>query len=121
MAKVIEAIEPDRIGHGIRAVKAVIKERDYRAIDVIKAYGIVLENCPYSNLLSCAIGNMDEMRVILEFLYQKEVPFMLGTDGLCIHGFDPETTARRNGHFGVTMADEAVMLWLCGISEEVLK
>lgn len=121
MVKVIEAIEPDRIGHGIRAVKAVIEEGDYRAIDAIKAYGIVLEICPYSNLLSGAIGNMDEMRIILEFLYQKEVRFMLGTDGLCAHGFDPETTARRNGHFGVTMADEAVMLWLCGISEEVLR
>jgi adenosine deaminase len=121
MVKVIEAIEPHRIGHGIRAVKAAIEEGDYRAIDAIKAHGIVLEICPYSNLLSGAIRNMDEMRVILELLYENQVPFMLGTDGLCIHGFDPETTARRNGHFGVSMADEAVMLWLCGISDEVLK
>ena len=44
VARVVELLEPDRIGHGVKAAY------DPRAMEMIRDRGIVLEICPTSNL-----------------------------------------------------------------------
>jgi adenosine deaminase len=71
----VEALEPSRIGHGVRstddpAVMALLRER-----------GIVLEVCPSSNLNTRVVRSVAEMRLILRRLVEHEVPFALSTDG----------------------------------------
>jgi adenosine deaminase len=71
----IEALEPDRIGHGIRSgedpsVMAMLRER-----------GIVLEICPSSNLNTGVVAGMDEMRRLMRGLIDQRVPFTVSTDG----------------------------------------
>jgi adenosine deaminase len=71
----IEALEPDRIGHGIRSgedpsVMAMLRER-----------GIVLEVCPSSNLNTGVVADMDELRRLIRGLIDQRVPFTVSTDG----------------------------------------
>jgi adenosine deaminase len=71
----IEALEPDRIGHGIRsaedpAVMAMLRER-----------GIVLEICPSSNLNTGVVADVDEMRRLMGRIVDDGVPFTISTDG----------------------------------------
>jgi len=71
----LEALEPDRIGHGVRsaddpAVMAMLRER-----------GVVLEVCPSSNLNTGVLRNLSEMRRVLRRLVEHEVPFTVSTDG----------------------------------------
>jgi adenosine deaminase len=71
----IEALEPTRIGHGIKSaydpgVMGMLRERD-----------IVLEVCPSSNLTTRVVRNVAELRFILRSLIDNEVPFTISTDG----------------------------------------
>src|SRR6185436_14424505 len=71
----IEALEPTRIGHGVRSaydpiVMGMLRERD-----------IVLEVCPSSNLTTRVVRNVAEMRFILRSLIDNAVPFTFATDG----------------------------------------
>jgi len=71
----IEALEPDRIGHGIRsaddpAVMAMLRER-----------GIVLEICPSSNLNTGVVADAGELRRLLRGIVDGGVPFTVSTDG----------------------------------------
>jgi adenosine deaminase len=48
------AVEPDRIGHGVRII------HDKKAIDLVKARGVTLELNPWSNYLTNAVKRIDE-------------------------------------------------------------
>ncbi len=75
IARVVELLEPDRIGHGVKAAY------DPRAMAMISERGIVLEICPTSNLSTGVVSGWDEFRWILDTLRRHGVRFTISTDG----------------------------------------
>jgi adenosine deaminase len=71
----IEILRPDRIGHGIKAAF------HRKLMETIKKYGIVLEICPTSNLITKAVKNKEELKFILQTFKKRGVKFCLNTDG----------------------------------------
>ena len=71
----VEALEPTRIGHGIRST------RDVRVLAMLRERGVVLEVCPSSNLNTRVVRNHAELREIMRALVDHEVRFALSTDG----------------------------------------
>ena len=75
IAEVVERLEPDRIGHGIKAA------RDPATMGMLRERGVVLEICPTSNLQTRVVSGWDELRWIFEQLKANNVPFVISTDG----------------------------------------
>jgi adenosine deaminase len=75
VARVVELLEPDRIGHGVKAAY------DPRAMAMIRERGIVLEVCPTSNLNTGVVSGWDELRWILDTFRRNGVRFTINTDG----------------------------------------
>jgi adenosine deaminase len=75
VARVVEQLEPDRIGHGVKSAY------DPRAMAMIRDRGIVLEICPTSNLNTRVVSGWDEFRWIFDTLRRNEVRFTINTDG----------------------------------------
>jgi adenosine deaminase len=71
----VEALEPTRIGHGVRAA------HDPRVMDLLRERGIVLEVCVSSNLNTRVVRDLPEMRELLRRLVDHGVPIALSTDG----------------------------------------
>ncbi|MBD0330985.1 MAG: adenosine deaminase [Thermoleophilia bacterium] len=74
-AEVVEALRPDRIGHGILAA------RDGRLMESLRDSGTVLELCPTSNLLTRALSGEDELRDTVRAFADHGVSFTIATDG----------------------------------------
>jgi len=75
IAEVIDALAPDRIGHGILAagdadLMAALRERQ-----------IVLEICPTSNLLTKALADEEAVRETFRAFAEAGVPITIATDG----------------------------------------
>lgn len=72
--ELIEYINPSRIGHGIKAAydKKLLKEISRRKI--------VLEICPFSNLVTQAVENVEELKFILRTFIENKVLFTINTD-----------------------------------------
>jgi adenosine deaminase len=75
MAEVIEILEPDRIGHGVKAAY------DARTMAMLRERAIVLEVCPTSNLQTGVVSGWDEIRWIFEQFRNNGVRFAISTDG----------------------------------------
>jgi len=75
MAEVIEILEPDRIGHGVKAAY------DARTMAMLRERAIVLEVCPTSNLQTGVVSGWDEIRWIFEQFRNNDVRFAISTDG----------------------------------------
>jgi adenosine deaminase len=75
VARVVELLEPDRIGHGVKAAY------DPRAMAMIRERGIVLEVCPTSNINTKVVSGWDEFRWIFDTFRRNEVRFTINTDG----------------------------------------
>ena len=75
VARVVELLEPDRIGHGVKAAY------DPRAMAMINERGIVLEICPTSNLNTKVVSGWDEFRWIFDTFRRNGVRFTISTDG----------------------------------------
>ena len=75
VSRVVELLEPDRIGHGVKAAY------DPRAMAMIRERGIVLEICPTSNLNTGVVSGWDEFRWIFDTFRRNEVRFTISTDG----------------------------------------
>jgi adenosine deaminase len=75
VARVVELLEPDRIGHGVKAAY------DPRALAMIRERGIVLEIGPSSNLNTRVVSGWDEFRWIFDTLRRNEIRFTINTDG----------------------------------------
>jgi len=75
VARVVELLEPDRIGHGVKAAY------DPRAMAMISERGIVLEICPTSNLNTRVVSGWDAFRWIFDTLRRNDVRFTISTDG----------------------------------------
>jgi adenosine deaminase len=75
MQEAIEYLEPDRIGHGIKAV-----QRE-ELLAMVREKGILLEVCPTSNLSTGVIGSTEELHRVLRTLLDHGVRFSFNTDG----------------------------------------
>ena len=73
--EVIEQLEPDRIGHGVRAAE------DEGVMGLVSERGAVLEVCPTSNLNTGVLKGVSEMRRVFRTLQRSKVKFTLNTDG----------------------------------------
>ncbi len=75
IGEVIEALRPERIGHGILAAHepALMVE--------LRERGIVLEICPTSNLLTKALPDEEAVRDTLRTFVEAGVRFTIATDG----------------------------------------
>ncbi|MDQ5821724.1 MAG: adenosine deaminase [Actinomycetota bacterium] len=75
IAEVVEALRPDRIGHGILAAS------DPELMRELADTGIVLEICPTSNLLTKALPDEDAIRETFRAFVDHGVLFTIATDG----------------------------------------
>ncbi len=75
IAEVVEALQPDRIGHGILAA------RDPTLMTAIREAGVTLEICPTSNLLTKALADEAAVRETFRTFVEHGVPFTIATDG----------------------------------------
>lgn len=66
-------LEPDRIGHGIKAVD------DPRIMEVIKNRGIPLEICPWSNVVTGTVASLEEHP--MRQLFDEGLTLTVGSDG----------------------------------------
>jgi adenosine deaminase len=73
--EVVEALRPERIGHGILAAG----EADLMA--ALRAAQIVLEICPTSNLLTKALPDENAVRDTFRAFIEHDVRFTIATDG----------------------------------------
>ncbi len=71
----IEALEPARIGHGIKSAL------DETVMGMLRERGIVLEVCPSSNLNTAVLRDLGEVRRLLRRLLEHHVPVAISTDG----------------------------------------
>ncbi len=72
--RVVEAIRPDRIGHGIRAAYSK------KAMAVLKENGVVLEICPTINIVTGSVKDWKEMGWILRTFKKNGIKFTINTD-----------------------------------------
>ena len=75
IGEVIEALRPDRIGHGILAAG------DAELMTALREQGIVLEICPTSNLLTKALPDEAAVRDTFRAFVEAGVAFTIATDG----------------------------------------
>jgi adenosine deaminase len=75
IAEVVEALRPDRIGHGILAA------RSPELMSALREAQIVLEICPTSNLLTRALPDEQAVRETFRGFVEQSVPFTIATDG----------------------------------------
>jgi adenosine deaminase len=75
IAEVVEALRPDRIGHGILAAG------DPELMTALREGGIVLEICPTSNLLTKALADEHAVRTTFRAFADHGVAFTIATDG----------------------------------------
>jgi adenosine deaminase len=75
IAEVVEALRPDRIGHGILAAG------DVELMGALREAEIVLEICPTSNLLTKALPDEDAVRDTFRIFVEHGVAFTIATDG----------------------------------------
>jgi adenosine deaminase len=75
IGEVVDALRPNRLGHGILAA------REPSLMEAIRENDITLEICPTSNLLTKALMNEDEVRETFRAFVENGVPFTIATDG----------------------------------------
>jgi adenosine deaminase len=73
--EVLETLEPNRIGHGVRATE------DERTMDMLRESGVTLELCPSSNLNTKVIKGIGEMKRVFRQLNKSKVKYTINTDG----------------------------------------
>jgi adenosine deaminase len=71
----LDAIAPDRIGHGVHSAD------DPRVLDMLRERGTVLEVCPSSNLNTRVLRNLADIRRVVRALVEHNVRFTISTDG----------------------------------------
>jgi adenosine deaminase len=71
----LQALEPDRIGHGVRSAE------DPTVLGMLRERGTVLEVCPSSNLNTGVLRSHAELRRVVRALVDGRVSFTISTDG----------------------------------------
>jgi adenosine deaminase len=100
VARVVELLEPDRIGHGVKSAY------DPRAMAMIRDRGIVLEVCPTSNLNTRVVKDWDEFRWIFDTFRRNEIRFTINTDGPEMLKTYMRDELATLGRLGILSADE---------------
>jgi adenosine deaminase len=103
VARVIEQLEPDRLGHGVKSAY------DDRTMAVIRERGITLELCPTSNLNSGVVSGWDEFAWIFETFEKHGVRYTINTDGpemLKTYIRDELATLARHGILSVEQQEQ---------------
>ena len=72
---VLEHLEPDRVGHGVRATE------DEETMSLLAESGAVLEVCPTSNLNTGVVKGVKDLKRIFGALKRRGVEFTISTDG----------------------------------------
>ena len=72
---VLQHLDPDRIGHGVRATE------DQRTMDILERSGAVLEVCPTSNLNTGVLKGVPELKRVFGKLKECRTKFTINTDG----------------------------------------
>lgn len=75
IGEVVEALRPDRIGHGILAA------HDAALMGLLRTAGVTLEVCPTSNLLTKALPDEEAVRETFRRFVEHGVAFTIATDG----------------------------------------
>ncbi len=75
VADAVEALAPDRIGHGVHAAD------DPRVLGMLRERGTVLEVCPSSNLSTGVLRSLADVRRAIRALVDHDVRFTISTDG----------------------------------------
>jgi adenosine deaminase len=75
IGEVVDALRPDRIGHGILAAG------DAELMGVLREAEVVLEICPTSNLLTKALRDEEAVRETFRAFVDAGVAFTIATDG----------------------------------------
>jgi adenosine deaminase len=73
--QVLRDIKPERIGHGVQAVK------DKALLAELAEAGTVLELCPSSNIQTHAVKSWEDYRVLIQTFADAGVKFTINTDG----------------------------------------
>ena len=73
--EVLEYLEPQRIGHGVRATESE------GTMDLLADAGTVLEVCPSSNMHTGVIRDMAHMRQVFSSLNSHKIKYTINTDG----------------------------------------
>ena len=72
MVDTINAVNPDRIGHGTHIID------DRAAVELVKERGITLEMCPWSNYLTSSVKRVEDHP--LKRLFDLGVRVTIGSD-----------------------------------------
>jgi adenosine deaminase len=75
IGEVVEALRPERIGHGILAAG------DSGLMSLLRDAGVILEICPTSNLLTKALPDEEAVRGTFRAFIEAGVAFTIATDG----------------------------------------
>ncbi|MBI2617692.1 adenosine deaminase [Candidatus Gottesmanbacteria bacterium] len=73
--RVIELLQPSRIGHGVRSIE------DEDVLRLLSSRGITLEVCPTSNIHTAVVKDLFSFKEIFRKLKTFNVPFTVNTDG----------------------------------------
>ena len=73
--EVLKHLEPDRIGHGVRATE------DGKTLEALEKSGVVLEVCPTSNLNTGVLKGVADLKRVFRAFLAGRVKFTLNTDG----------------------------------------
>jgi adenosine deaminase len=104
VAEVIEQLEPDRLGHGVKSAY------DERTMAIIRERGITLELCPTSNLNSRVVSGWDEFAWIFDTFHKNQVRYTINTDGpemLNTYIRDEMASLARHGILSVEQQEQA--------------
>jgi adenosine deaminase len=75
MRVAIETLNPDRVGHGIKAAS------DSELMELLRERDILLEICPSSNLSTGVLQSEEELATTLDAFRRHGVKFSINTDG----------------------------------------
>ena len=104
VTEVIEHLEPDRLGHGVKSAY------DERTMGLLRERGITLELCPTSNLNSRVVSGWDEFVWIFDRFHQHGVRYTINTDGpemLKTYIRDEMASLARHGILSVEQQEQA--------------
>lgn len=78
--KTISALKPHRVAHPVVAAKAFWEDKDARGLEKLAQENICCELCVHSNLLTGAIGSIDEYGRFLKTLDEFNIRYTFSTD-----------------------------------------
>lgn len=79
MLRVIEALQPDRIGHGVELRNADGKLKQ-RLLELLRTQSICLEICPSVNLVTRVVPDYRTIADLIRELASEQIPYCINTD-----------------------------------------